>query len=199
MVLNPSEYDASYFDGALQTLKHNAGYSYYKRWKRYKGENSLGEYWKDKAKKLFDKYFLLKKKVLEIGCAKGFIVEDLREFGVDCYGLDVSSYAIGEASDSVKPFLTVGDARTILSKYKDNEFDMVFSLRFLECVDEKDLPDLILEMNRISKSQFHIIDEVSMSSYVEQPLNWWAKLKFSQQTILESNKSRNIINLSRSI
>ncbi|MCP6727655.1 MAG: class I SAM-dependent methyltransferase, partial [Patescibacteria group bacterium] len=93
------------------------------------------------------------KKVLEIGCAKGFVVEDLREFGADCYGLDISSYAISKSTDIVKPFLTIADGRTHLSKYADNEFDVVFSLRFLECIDEKELPALISVMNRISKFQ----------------------------------------------
>ncbi len=100
-VLQTSEYDISYFDGKKTTLKHNAGYSKYERWRRHDGVDSLGEFWKDKAKKIFDDFSLGGKKVMEIGCAKGFIVEDLRGMGVDCYGLDVSAYAIGQASNIV--------------------------------------------------------------------------------------------------
>ncbi|KKL95155.1 hypothetical protein LCGC14_1857470 [marine sediment metagenome] len=193
MVLSPNEYDISYFDGHKTTYRHNAGYTRYERFKGYNGENSLGELWKDKTKKLFDTHSLSGKKVLEIGCAKGFIVEDLRSFGVDCYGLDVSPYAVGEASNSVKPFLTVADAKTYLSNYKNNEFDVVFSLRFLECIDVADLPTLISEINRISKFQFHEIDETSNKYYLEKPLNWWKKFEWNKGSLLVSNTNKDVL------
>ena len=194
MVLNPSEYDASYFDGDSQSLKHNAGYARYERWKRFDGVDSLGEFWKDKAKGLFDEYSMRGKKILEIGCAKGFVVEDLRSFGADAYGLDVSSYAIGKAIEAVKPFLTVGDVRTHLKNYKDNEFDMVFSLRFLECIDEADLPALIIEINRISKFQFHELDEGGNTNfYIIRPLSWWKEFSWKTGTTLVSNTNKSVL------
>lgn len=152
-VLDPSAYDISYFDGWDTEYMHNAGYSLYKRWSL-----SGGEHWHNYANRLATQNVLAGKKVLEIGCAKGFVVEDLRALGIDAYGLDVSSYAIGEASPAVAPYLTVGDARTALAAYRRNEFDVVFSLRFLECISDADLPGLISEMNRISRDQFHVID-----------------------------------------
>src|SRR3972149_7064299 len=96
-VLQPSEYDISYFDGNKTSLKHNAGYSSYERWYRNSNdfvptEQSTGEYFKDLALKLKNDYILQGKKVLELGCAKGFIVEDLRSMGIDAYGIDISSY-----------------------------------------------------------------------------------------------------------
>lgn len=42
--------------------------------------------------------------VLDVGCAKGFLVEALRDRGVDAYGLDVSEYAIGQARDDIRGF-----------------------------------------------------------------------------------------------
>lgn len=193
-LLQPSEYDASYFDGAKQATRHNAGYSEYERWKRFEGEGSLGEYWKDLANKFSNTHALQNKKVLEIGCAKGFVVEDLRELGVDAYGLDVSAYAIGEASEAVKSYLTVGDIRTALAGYSRNEFDVVFSLRTLECFSEAELPDIIAEMNRISRKQIHVIDETSNSNfYLEKPLSWWQGLGFQKLTFLVSNQSKKLL------
>lgn len=196
-VLRSEDYDARYFDGKHQDYRHNAGYGEYKRWFRTDGADSLGEFWLDKAKSLVDTYDLVDKKVLEIGSAKGFIVEDLRSFGVDAYGLDISQYVYDEASAELKPFLTVGDARTYLSKYKDEEFDVILSLRFLECLSEAELPSLVNEMNRISKSQIHFIDEKSNPNfYVEQPLSWWSKLSFTRDsTILIARKSRQEIKI----
>jgi len=154
-VLQSNEYDASYFDGGKQSLQHRAGYARYERWYRNQGANSQGEHFRDIAKILFDKYQLNGKKVLEIGCAKGFVVKDLRDFGADAYGIDVSQYAIDNAEAGMSQFLTVADARTHLSSYKTNEFDLVFSLRFFECLTDAELDVLIPELNRIARQQFH--------------------------------------------
>ena len=171
-VLDPSEYDESYFDGASSTYQHNAGYSKYKRWRRWdlgSDENkreSEDEFFKDIANEMFKKNFdYTGKKVLDIGCAYGFIVEDLRNMGVDAWGIDVSQYAYDKASDEVKPYLTVADARTHLTTYSKNEFDAVFSRYFLECISDEDLPDLIEEMNRISKFQLHIVMKHGKEEY----------------------------------
>ena len=196
-VLQPTEYDASYFDGSTQALAHNAGYSSYKRWKRHDGVDSLGEYWLDEAKKLLDGHNLTNLKVLEIGCAKGFLVQDLNDLGVDCYGLDVSDYAINTALDGAtlaRPDLAnkfyVGDIRTALAQFGRNEFDVVFSMRLLECLEDVDLPDVISELNRISRKQIHILDEFSGNQagaaqyYNGKPIEEWVTMKFSKGSIL---------------
>lgn len=186
MILQPNEYDASYFDGASQPMRHNAGYSKYERWYRNEGEGSLGEFWKDYAQRWINHLALSGKKVLEIGCAKGFLVKDLRDAGVDAYGLDVSQYAIDNCEPEVAPYLTVGDARTALSGYARNEFDVLISLRFLECIPEADLPALITEMNRISKLQVHVVDQFTGAKegagqyYLQKTLDQWVALGFSK-------------------
>ncbi len=196
-ILKLNEYDISYFDGRKGALKHNAGYAKYERWYRKEGVASLGEFWKDKAKKIFDTFSLSGKKVLEIGCAKGFVVEDLRSLGTDAYGLDVSAYAVGEAASAVKPYLTIGDARISLSGYAVNEFDLLFSLRFLECIADTDLAGLITEMNRISKAQYHTIDEFigypdktgAAQYYNSKLLTDWLKYRLSKGTKLVSQEN----------
>jgi cyclopropane fatty-acyl-phospholipid synthase-like methyltransferase len=194
-VLQPEEYNASYFDGATQPLKHNAGYSKYQRWYRTTADGTQGEFWKDAAEKWAKKLALPNKKFLELGSAKGFLVEDLREQGVDAYGLDVSQYAYDEASDVVKPFLTVGDARTALSKYDNNEFDVLFSARFIECISEEDLPALVSEMNRISKLQVHVVDDFTghkssaaayYTSHTQQ--EWLDKYEWDKGTLIVANE-----------
>jgi 2-polyprenyl-3-methyl-5-hydroxy-6-metoxy-1,4-benzoquinol methylase len=189
-MLQPSEYDISYFDGAKTKSPHGAGYSSYERWHRVRGVNSLGEYWKDLASQYKGKFNLAGKKVLEIGCAKGFVVEDLRGMGVDARGIDVSSYAISQASDAVKPFLVVGDVRTALSQFGNKQFDVVFSLRVLECIPEADLPSLVSELNRVSKFQFHVVDEQpNPNYYLVKPLSFWRSLNWNKGTVLISNES----------
>ena len=45
---------------------------------------------------------------LDAGCAMGFLVETLRARGIDAYGLDVSTYAIENVVDDIKPYCRVG-------------------------------------------------------------------------------------------
>ena len=189
--LTTAEYDDSYFDGKDATYQHNAGYSEYVRWKRKEGENSLGEYWLDYSSKLKEE-FSLSGKVLEIGCAKGFVVEDLRSMGVNAYGLDVSEYAISKAVKKIKPYLYIGDARTYLVNFADEEFDVVFSLSTLECFTEAELPVLIAEMNRISKRQFHTLTvDLNPKYYLSKDFDWWKGLDWKNTELKKAqNKVR---------
>lgn len=177
-VLEPNEYDISYFDGrkatSLSLPRHEAGYGRYKRWYRFQGENSLGEKWKDMANGWINHLAISGKKVLEVGCAYGYIVENLRDLGVDAYGIDVSQYAYDQAVSEVQPYLTVADARTHLSTYSRNEFDVVFTRRLFECLDPDDIQGVIDEMGRIGKQNVHIIQEDPRPDYyIAQPISWW--------------------------
>src|SRR5688500_8975544 len=53
--------------------------------------------------------------VLDIGCAKGFMLHDFRELipHLRVAGIDISSYAIENGIESVKPFIQVADARKL--------------------------------------------------------------------------------------
>jgi SAM-dependent methyltransferase len=177
-VLQPSEYDISYF----LSLNVPGG--------------PTGEFWSDLASRFSGSNAITNKQVLEIGCAKGFFVKDLRDLGVDAYGLEVSQYAIDNCEPGMDAYLTVGDARTYLSNYVRNQWDFVVSLRFLECIDPSDMPSLVSEMNRISKKQVHIIDTSANALYYEvHDLTWWDQFSFANGTRLVDNQNwSNIIN-----
>ena len=169
-MLQPSEYDISYFDGKKSSLAHNAGYSSYERWYRMSDDfvphsQSTGEYWKDWAFKLKLDYTLEGKKVLEIGSAKGFVVEGLRDLGIDAYGLDISQYAYDCAREDIKPYLKVADARTALADYKNLEFDYLFSRRTLACFTNDEMAAMVTQMNRIAVQQVHDYWDVDNPNY----------------------------------
>lgn len=197
MILPREAYDASYFDGKYQTTRHNAGYSTYERWNRRDGVASRGEFWKDMAFDLTNSLGLAGKKVLELGCAKGFIVEDLRELGVDAYGMDWSEYAIGEADRATKQYLYTEDARTGLAQFSRNEFDFIISLRFMECLSDDDIPAVVTALNRVSASQFHRIDEFigypkktgAAQFYNAKLLEDWLSYRWESGTVLQSEEN----------
>ncbi len=56
--------------------------------------------------------------VLDVGCAKGFLVQHLRSLSVDAWGCDVSEYAIGRAAPDVRPFLQVARIDQVDATYR---------------------------------------------------------------------------------
>jgi SAM-dependent methyltransferase len=66
--------------------------------------------------------------VLDVGCAIGFLVEALRERGVDARGIDISEYAISQVPESLKPYCTVASATDEL----DGDYDVITCIEVLE-------------------------------------------------------------------
>lgn len=103
----------------------------------------------------FQKHFALEKgsSLLDVGCAKGFMLHDLVEKipGIKVTGVDVSSYAIEHALDSIKPFVRVADAREL--PFEDHSFDVVISINTIHNLEQKDLEKALKEIQRVSKGK----------------------------------------------
>ncbi len=131
--------------------------------------------------------------VLDVGCARGFLVGHLRAMGINANGIDISDWAVGSVPpDGLGSFLTCADVTKGLP-YKDGEFDLVISQDFLEHIDEKAIPALIKEMTRVGKRQFHIITTPEYTMYGDEthvcmkPLDWWREqFKDSPDVVLET-------------
>jgi len=119
-----------------------------------------------------------KGKILDVGCAMGYLVGRLRAKGVDAWGIDISQYAINHAPDGIKPYLKVASTGAI--PFKDNEFDIIFSASTLEHLP----PDIVLkaisEIKRVglrgiiavtSSTDPHFDEDVTHKT--KQPLSWW--------------------------
>ena len=74
------------------------------------------------------------KKVLDVGCAKGFLVEALRDRGVTAYGIDVSEYAISEVRQDIRPYCRVASVVDALN----DQYDLVFCIEVLEHLNEEE-------------------------------------------------------------
>ena len=66
--------------------------------------------------------------MLDIGCAKGFFVKDLRDAlpGLEVIGIDVSDYAPEHAHPDAKPYLRTGSCDDL--QFDDNSFAAVFAI-----------------------------------------------------------------------
>lgn len=103
-------------------------------------EKSLGvdysdrEYWSTFfggiAKKIVEEFN--PKTVLDAGCASGYLVEALRELGVEAYGVDISEYAINSAREDIRDFMHAQSITDDLPKAFPKRYDLVVTIEVLE-------------------------------------------------------------------
>lgn len=135
------EYDASYYD-------HYAGVGPYRR----EGTVWL-EHFKGVACQIVKR--LRPRCTLEFGCALGFLVEALRDNGVDAWGADFSDFAISQVRDDIKPFCSI---RNILEiPEKQEHYDLVICIEVLEHLSPEEGNFAIANLCRLG-------DEVLFSS-----------------------------------
>lgn len=66
--------------------------------------------------------------VLDAGCAKGFLVEMLRNRGIDARGIDSSDYAISEVFEPIRPYCDVASITTPFL----NSYDLIVCTEVVE-------------------------------------------------------------------
>jgi 2-polyprenyl-3-methyl-5-hydroxy-6-metoxy-1,4-benzoquinol methylase len=101
-------------------------------------------------KKMVDHYGLKPgDKVLEIGCAKGYLLVEFQKLGMQVKGLDISQYAVKNAHPDVAKNIELRDASQIF--FEDKTFDLVLGKEVLPHLEESKVRSTILESMRVSK------------------------------------------------
>ena len=67
--------------------------------------------------------------VLDAGCGMGFLVETLRNRGIETWGLDISSSAISSVAPEIQQFCQVG---SILESFSQPKYDLIVCIEVLE-------------------------------------------------------------------
>jgi ubiquinone/menaquinone biosynthesis C-methylase UbiE len=137
------QYGQAYFDGP-----RDVGYGGY----RYDGR------WKPVAKDIVAHYGLGPgARILDIGCAKGFLVKDLVAEGIDAFGIDVSEYALLNCEPEAAGRLHLGSA--VKLPFPDRSFDVVLAINTLHNLERGDLIVALREMERLAvKGKFLQVD-----------------------------------------
>lgn len=131
-----------YFDG-----DRRQGYGGY----RYDGR------WVPIAERLRDHYGLAAgQRVLDVGCAKGFLLHDLRQVvpGLRVTGLDVSAYALGQAMDDVRARLVRGSAERL--PFRSAAFDLVISINTIHNLGRAACVEALREIERVSRRHRYV-------------------------------------------
>jgi ubiquinone/menaquinone biosynthesis C-methylase UbiE len=136
MVALSRQYGRDYFDGS-----RDVGYGGY----RYDGR------WVPVAKDIVAHYGLKPgERVLDIGCAKGFLVKDMVAVcpGLEAFGLDVSRYAMMHCEPEAIGRLHLGDARDL--PFADKSFEVVLAINTLHNLERPDLIRALREIERVA-------------------------------------------------
>lgn len=153
------QFGKEFFDG-----ERKYGYGGYK----YDGR------WKAVVKRMKEYYNLPENvAILDIGCAKGFLLHDFKELMPDCTvaGIDVSTYAIENAMPSVKPFLKVTSADNL--PYHDKSFDLVISINTIHNLPLERLKNALREIERVSKRHSYITVDAWRNEQERENLFKW--------------------------
>lgn len=174
--LSLMKFGKEYFDG---DRKHGyGGYRYNKKFFR-------------KVTKEIIKHYKLtnKSKILDIGCAKGFMMYEFRNFlpKAEIWGLDISRYCKINAMPSEKKFIKLGSCHKL--PFRSNYFDFIVSISTIHNLDEKKIPQAIKELERVKKGDSFIrikgyknlkekkfIDNWNLVAKSNLSINKWKKL-----------------------
>jgi len=87
--------------------------------------------------------------VLDVGCGTG---NDLREFpeNFDVHGIDLNDDALKKAQLKLGSF-KFKKGSIIELPYGDSSFDLVFTHKVLNYIDDKDMPNAVSELFRVSR------------------------------------------------
>jgi SAM-dependent methyltransferase len=131
------QFGEMYFDGPREY-----GYGGY----RYDGR------WVPVARDIVERFALKPgMRVLDIGCAKGFLVKDIMQVcpGLDAFGLDVSAYALMHCEPQAVGRLHLGTAESL--PFPDSSFDAVLAINTIHNLDRTGCVRALREIRRVSR------------------------------------------------
>jgi SAM-dependent methyltransferase len=113
--------------------------------------------------------------VLDAGCAMGFLVEALRNRGVEAWGVDISEYAISNVAPEMKEFCWIGSVTEPFS----SRYDLIVSNEVLEHLEKEDSE---MAVKNLCQHSDDILFSSTPNDYKEvshfnvQPPEYWAEL-----------------------
>jgi ubiquinone/menaquinone biosynthesis C-methylase UbiE len=159
------QYGREYFDGPREV-----GYGGY----RYDGR------WIPIAEDIV-RHFGLKPgdRVLDVGCAKGFLVKDLLKVcpGLEAFGLDISEFALMHCEPEVVGRLHLGSADKL--PFPDKSFSAVISINTIHNFERADAIRAVREVERLAPGHGFIqVDSYRTPEQRELFMNWVLTARF---------------------
>jgi len=154
------KFDIEYFDG--DRLSGYGGYNYHPR------------FWTDTVKRFRDHYGLAPDaKVLDVGCAKGFMMYDFKLLMPDLriQGVDVSQYAKDHAKEEVEDLIQVANAKDL--PFDDNSFDLVICINAIHNLPLDECKQAFREIQRVSRKDAFIMNDAWRNGAEKESMLKW--------------------------
>lgn len=153
------QFGKEFFDG--ERLWGYGGYNYDGRWQKV-------------VRRFRDHYNLAPdSSVLDVGCAKGFMLYDFWNiiYGIKVAGIDISSYALDNASVAVKNALVLGNAKDL--PFADRSFDLVISINTVHNLELVECKQAIREIERVKKDHAFLVLDSYRNAEEEDRMRKW--------------------------
>lgn len=114
--------------------------------------------------------------VLDVGCAHGFLVEALRDRGVDARGVDISEYAISQVREDVRPYCSVA---SVLLPLPGEHYDLVTCVEVLEHLPEEDALGAVQNLCTVADDVLFTSSPIDFREETHlnvRPAEYWAGL-----------------------
>ena len=111
--------------------------------------------------------------VLDVGCAKGFMLHDLSELipGIAVKGVDVSEYAIEHSMEDMRPHLQVANATEL--PFPDKSFDVVISINTIHNLERAECGRALKEIERVSRGKSFITVDAYRNDLEKERMYAW--------------------------
>jgi len=140
-------------------------------------------------------------KIVDFGCAKGFLVKAMFLLGYDCVGIDISEYAIENSDPLIKDRLSL-----LNEDFYNEKHDCIICKDVLEHLDYEDLKDVLKKFSNITKKLVVIIPlgfngkyiieeyENDITHVIREDKDWWMKI-FSESGFSELHFSYRVVGI----
>lgn len=126
-------------------------------------------------------------RILDYGCAKGFAVHAFRLLHREAYGVDVSNYAIDQAPQEVKPYVSKIELGQTLPLIENEKYDWLISKDVLEHVPYDQLAATLKLLRAACKKAFFVLPlgdgdkffapphELDSTHFIREDIPWWSE------------------------
>lgn len=191
-----TEFSRFFKTSGLKSLNKNLGYKEHSRfsiknlfsvsknfsfydsyWRKNKKSVNTWEYGINIVDNLIDNFNF--NSVLDAGCGSGEVVRYFTSKGYNAKGIELSQYVLNEFADDLLKKNIVTQGSLLELPYDDNAFDVVFSSEVLEHIHEEDIPKVVSELVRVSKTMLFLTISLRPSSNFNKyhinlkSRNWW--------------------------
>jgi len=136
-------------------------------------------------------------KLLDFGCAKGYLVKAFRFFDFECYGCDISEYAINNLDAEVRKFCKQNSTE-IMIPFQDLYFDWIVCKDVAEHFEEGELDRFLEQSRKKTKKMFVVVPLGENNKYIApeyaqdithklaKNVDWWRKKFEDNLWVVES-------------